>query len=57
MSFSRKRGIKHNKNKLGVTLSEDEAGFIALHIVNALMDDISIEKATKMTKMIEKYLT
>ncbi|MCS4515553.1 PRD domain-containing protein [Clostridium botulinum] len=54
MSFSRKRGIKHNKNKLGVTLSEDEAGFIALHIVNALMDDISIQKATKMTKMIEK---
>ncbi len=52
-----KEALSIIKNKLGVTLSEDEAGFIALHIVNALMDDISIEKATKMTKMIEKYLT
>ncbi|NFK77457.1 PRD domain-containing protein [Clostridium botulinum] len=51
-----KEALSIIKNKLGVTLSEDEAGFIALHIVNALMDDISIEKATKMTKMIEKIL-
>ncbi|MCS4454706.1 PRD domain-containing protein [Clostridium botulinum] len=49
-----KEALSIIKNKLGVTLSEDEAGFIALHIVNALMDDISIQKATKMTKMIEK---
>lgn len=44
------------KNKLGVTLPEDEAGFIALHLVNALMDDISMEKTTSMTMMVEKIL-
>lgn len=44
------------KNRLGVTLPEDEAGFIALHLVNALMDDISIEKTANMTKMIDKIL-
>lgn len=51
-----KESLSIIKNRLGVTLSEDEAGFIALHLVNALMDDISIEKTTDMTKMIEKIL-
>lgn len=51
-----KESLSIIKNKLGVSLSEDEAGFIALHLVNALMDDISMEKTTKMTKMIEKIL-
>lgn len=51
-----KEALNIIKDKLGVTLSEDEAGFIALHLVNALMDDISMEKTTKMTKMIEKIL-
>lgn len=45
------------QNKLGITLPEDEAGFIALHLVNALMDDISMQKTTDMTKMIERILT
>lgn len=51
-----KEALSIIQNRLGVTLSEDEAGFIALHLVNALMDDISIEKTTNMTKMIDKIL-
>ena len=44
------------KRRLGIELPEDEAGFIALHFVNALMDDLSMEKTTDMTKMIQKIL-
>lgn len=51
-----KEALNIIQNRLGVTLPEDEAGFIALHLVNALMDDISMEKTTDMTKMIEKIL-
>ena len=51
-----KEALSIIKNKLGVELPEDEAGFIALHLVNALMDDISMEKTTNMTKMIEKIV-
>lgn len=51
-----KEALNIIENRLGVTLPEDEAGFIALHLVNALMDDISMEKTTDMTKMIEKIL-
>lgn len=51
-----KEALSIIKNRLGVTLPEDEAGFIALHLVNALLDDISMEKTTKMTKMIDKIL-
>ncbi|MDZ5038627.1 PRD domain-containing protein, partial [Clostridium perfringens] len=52
-----KEALSIIQNKLGVTLPEDEAGFIALHFVNALMDDISMENTTRMTKMIEKILS
>ena len=45
------------ENRLGVKLPEDEAGFIALHLVNALMDDISMQKTTDMTKMIDKIVS
>lgn len=45
------------RERLGVTLPEDEAGFIALHLVNALMDDISMQKTTEMTKMIDQILS
>ncbi|WP_300257729.1 BglG family transcription antiterminator LicT [Clostridium sp.] len=51
-----KEALNIIKNKLGVTLLEDEAGFIALHLVNALMDDISMEKTTNMTKMIDNII-
>ena len=43
--------------RLGVSLPEDEAGFIALHFVNALMDDLSMEKTTDMTKMIQRIIS
>lgn len=52
-----KEALNIIQNKLGITLPEDEAGFIALHLVNALMDDISMQKTTEMTKMIERILT
>lgn len=51
-----KESLSIIKNRLDVTLPEDEAGFIALHLVNALMDDISIEKTANMTKMIDKII-
>lgn len=51
-----KEALNIIQSKLGVTLPEDEAGFIALHLVNALMDDISMAKTTNMTQMIEKIL-
>lgn len=44
------------KRRLNIELPEDEAGFIALHFVNALMDDISMEKTTDMTRMIQNIL-
>lgn len=44
------------KRRLGIELPEDEAGFIALHFVNALMDDLSMEKTTDMTRMIQNVL-
>lgn len=51
-----KEALSIIKRRLKVELPEDEAGFIALHFVNALMDDLSIEKTTDMTKMIQCIL-
>lgn len=44
------------ERKLGITLPEDEAGFIALHLVNASMDELSMAKTTDMTKMMQNIL-
>lgn len=52
-----KEALNIIENKLGITLPEDEAGFIALHLVNALMDDISMQKTTDMTKMIDNIIS
>lgn len=52
-----KEALKIIENKFGVSLPEDEAGFIALHLVNALMDDISLKKTTNMTKMIDNIIS
>lgn len=52
-----KEALNIIQTKLGVTLPEDEAGFIALHLVNALMDDISMQRTTDMTKMIDKIVS
>lgn len=51
-----KEALNIIQRRLAVTLPEDEAGFIALHLVNALMDDLSIQKTTDMTKMIQRII-
>lgn len=43
------------KNKLGVTLKEDEAGFIALHIVNAELDT-DMSSMMNITTLIQDVL-
>lgn len=45
------------RQRLGVDLSEDEAGFIALHIVNAELDMEQISQVSDMTKIIQQILT
>ncbi len=52
-----KEALNIISRRLGVSLPEDEAGFIALHFVNALMDDLSMEKTTDMTKMIQRIIS
>ena len=44
------------KNKLGVDLPEDEAGFIALHIVNAELNMGKVSQVSEMTEIIQKIL-
>ncbi len=44
------------RRRLGVELEEDEAGFIALHIVNAQLDSGGMEETMEMTKMIQNIL-
>lgn len=43
------------KDKLGITLSVDEAGFVALHIVNAELDT-DMSDMVKITEMIQVVL-
>ncbi len=47
--------IKQIKQRFGVTLTDDEAGFIALHIVNAQLDmkSKSVKEITKVMQEIE----
>jgi beta-glucoside operon transcriptional antiterminator len=42
-------------DKLGVRLSEDEAGFIALHIVNAELDT-NMSSTVRITELIQKII-
>lgn len=42
--------------RLGVELPEDEAGFIALHLVNAQMDRADMGETARMTKMIHQII-
>ncbi|MDO4501425.1 MAG: PRD domain-containing protein [Erysipelotrichaceae bacterium] len=52
-----KRGLEIIENETGVKLKLDEAGFIALHIVNAETDNgINTNKVEKATKIIEEIL-
>lgn len=43
-------------HKLGILLPEDEAGFIALHIVNAELDMSKVSQVSEMTKIIQQIL-
>lgn len=43
-------------SKLGIKLPEDEAGFIALHIVNAELDMSKVSEVSDMTKIIQNIL-
>lgn len=44
------------KEQLGVELSEDEAGFIALHIVNAEMDESNMRQVSVIPGMMKDIL-
>ncbi|OTN86515.1 hypothetical protein A5819_003365 [Enterococcus sp. 7E2_DIV0204] len=43
-------------NRLHIELPEDEAGFIALHIVNAELDLSQVSQVSEMTKVIQKII-
>jgi beta-glucoside operon transcriptional antiterminator len=47
--------IKRIKDKLGITLPEDEAGFIAMHIVNAELNE-EMPNVVNITKLIQDVL-
>lgn len=51
-----KEALSMIKNKLGIELSDDEAGFIALHFVNATMDSIGIEQTALLAKTVQDIL-
>ena len=52
-----KEALNILQRRLGVTFPEDEAGFIALHFVNASMDELSMQRTTDMTRMIQHILS
>src|SRR5699024_3077774 len=52
-----KEALSMIRQKLGYELPEDEAGFIALHIVNAKLKTGNVERITEMTKIIQNILT
>ena len=51
-----REGIKWVNDEMNTELSDDEAGFLTLHIVNAEIDNSS-EDAIKLTQLIEEILT
>lgn len=51
-----KEALSIIERRLGIVLPEDEAGFIALHLVNASMDCMEMRQTTEMTKMIQNIV-
>lgn len=51
-----KEALNIISNRLGIILPEDEAGFIALHIVNAELDLSQVSQVSEMTKIIQKII-
>lgn len=52
-----KEALAMIRKRLDIELPEDEAGFIALHLVNASMDFSGMEQTTEATKIIQHILT
>ncbi|MGX7262360.1 BglG family transcription antiterminator LicT [Enterococcus crotali] len=51
-----KEALNMISNRLDIVLPEDEAGFIALHIVNAELDLSQVSQVSEMTKVIQKII-
>lgn len=51
-----KEALSMIQNRLGISLPEDEAGFIALHIVNAELDLSQVNQVSEMMKIIQKIV-
>lgn len=51
-----KEALKKIENKMGIELPEDEAGFIAMHLVNAELNE-EMPTMINITKVIEDILT
>lgn len=51
-----KEAVSMIRKRLGVELPEDEAGFIALHFVNASMELSDMGQTTEMTRIIQNIL-
>ena len=51
-----KEALTMIRKKTGIELPEDEAGFIALHLVNASMDSFEMGQVTDMTQIIQHVL-
>lgn len=51
-----KEALNMISNRLDILLPEDEAGFIALHIVNAELDLSQVSQVSEMTKIIQKII-
>lgn len=48
------KALEMIKDRLGVSLPQDEAAFIALHIVNAEMDGSNLHKTMEITKIMQE---
>lgn len=51
------RALKLIKNQFNVQLPDDEAGFIALHIVNVELDEDNMEHIFQVTRVIQEITT
>lgn len=51
-----KKSLEMIEEMTGVTLPEDEAGFIALHIVNAELDDGNLHDMFEITKVMQEIV-
>jgi len=48
------KALEMVEDKFNVDLSEDEAGFIALHLVNASLDDSNFEEVVKISEIVQQ---